>query len=135
MAIEIRSIDDLAQLSDEEMSRCMNALRSAIMRHKKDCARRTSGNADQGFVYFTWSLRPVRKVQALGGDTLIEEVVLHPRTREKLAGLGIVRLVDLTEITEEELRNEPMVGPATLARLSDLLCQAELRFLPPRMPD
>jgi len=134
----IRTIDDLAQLPDDELLGCLNALRMDIVKAKGQHAmafqkRADSSKAAFGYSEFLWRPKASQRLDTpsrLVPDTLVEELVsIRPSARRVLSSLGIFRLEDLSAISEEELLREEAIGPKTVCKLREALSRLGLDFL------
>lgn len=138
MTCTIRSVDDLAQLPDDELLACLGALRSAIQQAKRQhaaAARSRIGSEAAPFAFFSFDWRP-RGAQRLdmpthlGPETPIDEVPVRASAREALKQLNIVCVEDLSAISEQELLHEEAIGAKTVGRLREILGRVGLDFLP-----
>lgn len=134
----IRSVDDLAQLPDEELLACLGALRSAIQEAKRQHAAATRarpapGPAAFSFFSFDWRPRGSQRLDMpahLGPETLIDEVPVRASARDALKNLSIFCIEDLSAISEQELLHEEAIGSKTVGRLREILTRVGMDFLP-----
>lgn len=133
----IRSINDLAQLPDDELRACLTAMAKAIQAQRAEHAARLTNAAPPlrprfNFQSFDWQAHSNRlDIQArLQPDALIDELPLRPAVKARLRELSIYCLEDLAAISEEELLAQDEIGGNTVAKLRALLGRAALDFLP-----
>ena len=142
MSSEIRSVDDLAQLPDDELLPCLGALRSAIHEAKR---RHAAALRDQqipqdsvfAFTTFNWRPRGAQRLNLpiqLKPETPIDEISVRASARDALKELSIFCIEDLSAISEQELLKEDAIGPKTLGRLREVLTRVGLDFLPNEQP-
>ncbi|MDM0022644.1 hypothetical protein [Variovorax saccharolyticus] len=129
----IGSIDDLAQVPDEELAQCMAALRKAIetarTQHLQDIRDgRVPKNARFHFEAYHWLPRQSR-IAHPHPEMQIDDMPFRPAVRDALHDLGIYRVVDLTLIRAEELFEHPCLAPESIVLLSEMLRAAGLDFL------
>lgn len=138
----IRTVDDLAAVPQDDLAKCMTALRQAIAARKKIHADAIAGGRlppDTPFRFEQFEWHPKRTpLDTVGGvvslDTPIRELPIRRRARDQLQELGVVRLADVGEVTELELRCCKDVGGTTVALLRDLLRPHGLSFAAPQDP-
>jgi len=134
----IRTIDDLAQLPDEELLSCLGALRAAIVEAKRQHAvalREHLIPVDSPFAFPTFNWRPKGPQRLdtpvlLKPDTPIDEISVRASAREALRELSIFCIEDLSAISEQELLQEEAIGAKTVGRLREILARVGLDFLP-----
>jgi hypothetical protein len=134
----IHSVDDLAQLPDDELLPCLGALRSAIHEAKRQYAaalreRQLPQDSRFNFQSFTWRPRGAHRFNLpihLTPETPIDEISVRASAREALKDLRIFCIEDLSAISEQELLKEEAIGPKTLGRLREVLSRVGLDFLP-----
>jgi len=136
MSCTIRSVNDLAQLPDEQLLGCLKALRAAIHRDKRAHAASVRARripSDRPFVFesFDWFPRGAQRwdVAQVEPQTPVEELLVRAGARDALKRLHIFCLEDLSAITERELLDEQAIGVKTVARLRETLVRAKLDFL------
>ena len=136
MSCTIRSVNDLAQLPDDQLLGCLKALRAAVHREKQAHsallrAHRTPSGSPFVFESFDWIPRRAQRwdVAQVGPQTPVEELLVRTGAREALKRLHIFCLEDLSAITERELLGEQAIGVKTVARLREMLVRANLDFL------
>lgn len=138
MTRQIRTINDLAQLPDEELRACLGALRSAILEARRSHAiavreRVISAETPFHFPHFNWHPKPSLPLDAplgLGRETPIDEIPLRTDVRKVLTARSIYCIEDLSAISEWELMAQGSIGSNTLSRLRNALAQVGLEFLP-----
>lgn len=136
--LEITSLNDLAQIPDEELLGCLGALHAAIIEAKRcHTVLKRDGliapDAPFKFQSFAWHPKRSQRLDAIGRispETPIEEIPIRPSAREALRALNILCVEDLSAISEEELFDEAAIGKKTLARLREILARVDLDFLP-----
>lgn len=126
MSCMIQSVDDLAQLPDDELLPCLGALRSAIHEAKRQHAaalreRLIAEDSTFEFQSFNWRPRGAQRFNMpiqLSPETPIDEISVRASARDAL----------------KELK-EVAIGPKTLGRLREVLSRVGLDFLPnPQVP-
>jgi len=134
----IRSVDDLAQLPDEELLACLGALRAAIVEAKRQHAialREHMIPSGSPFIFpsFNWRPKGQQRLDSPGQlrpDTPIDEIAVRASAREALRDLSIFCIEDLSAISEQELLKEEAIGAKTVGRLREMLARVGLDFLP-----
>ncbi|MDM0105719.1 hypothetical protein QTH97_12290 [Variovorax sp. J22R24] len=134
----IQTVDDLAQLPDDELLPCLGALRSAIHEAKRQHAealreRLIPESSTFAFHSFNWRPRGAQRFNIpiqLSPETPIDELSVRASARDALKELSIFCIEDLSAISEQELLKEVAIGPKTLGRLREVLSRVGLDFLP-----
>ncbi|MDM0073451.1 hypothetical protein QTH90_03605 [Variovorax sp. J2P1-59] len=137
MSRTIRSVDDLAQLPDDELLACLGQLRAAIheAKRKHAAARREARiSADTAFEFhvFEWRPKGPQRLDApikLSPQTPVEEIPVRASAREALCKLNIFCVEDLSAISEQELMMKEAIGAKTVNRLREVLARVGLDFL------
>ncbi|MDM0031853.1 hypothetical protein QTI33_06805 [Variovorax sp. J22P271] len=134
----IRSVEDLSQLSGDELSACLRGLRRFILatRRKHATALRDgliAAGTRPDFSSFNWF--PKRALQLdclsrLGLDMPIDEIAIGAQARQALRERGIYWLEDLCAASERELQQEKAIDAPTLSALRDALASIGLGFRP-----
>jgi len=137
LACTIQTINDLAQLPDDELLPCLTAIRAAVVEARRihSISQREGLVAkDAPFVFpsFTWRPKGSRRldVPPLRPETPIEEIPLRASTHRALKELGILRVEDLSAISESELLRKHAIGRNTVARLREFLTRTGMDFAP-----
>jgi hypothetical protein len=138
MSCTIRSVDDLAQLPDDELLACLAALRTAIHEAKRQhaAAFREHQPADRpafSLHSFDWRPRGAQRLDMpaqLSPETPIDEIPVRASARDALKNLSIFCIDDLSAISEQELLQEEAIGAKTIGRLREFLGRVGLDFLP-----
>jgi hypothetical protein len=138
MSCTIRSVDDLAQLPDDELLACMAALRTAIHEAKRQHAaafreHQPAQRAAFSFLSFDWRPRGAQRLNMptrLRPETPIDEIPVRASARDALKNLSIFCIDDLSAISEQELLEEEAIGAKTIGRLREILGRVGLDFLP-----
>jgi hypothetical protein len=134
----IKTIEDLAQLPDEELIACLGALRAAIFEAKRNHAialgeHVISGKTPFAFTTFNWRPKGPQRLDMpilVKPDTPIDEIPVRASAREALKELSIFCVEDLSAISEQELLQEEAIGAKTVGRLREILSRVGLDFLP-----
>jgi hypothetical protein len=134
----IRTVDDLAQLPDEELLASLGALRAAIVEAKRQhgvAVREHVIPSGSPFTFpsFNWRPKGPQRLDTpvqLKPETPIDELAVRASAREALRELSIFCIEDLSAISEQELLNEEAIGARTVGRLREMLARVGLDFLP-----
>ena len=136
MSCTIRSVNDLAQLPDDQLLGCLKALRAAIHREKQAHsaalrAHRIPAGSPFAFESFDWSPRGAQRwdIAQVEPQTPVEELLVRAGARDALKRLHIFCLEDLSATTGRGLLDEQAIGVKTVARLRETLVRANLDFL------
>lgn len=139
----IRTVADLAALSDAELSACLRALRDAIQARKRvHAAAIASGSVPSdsplGFTEYTWKPNPESESkwnQDYPPTTPVRELPIRTRARFQLEDMRILALEDLSTISERELMCCKDMGATTVTRLRELLQSNGMDFAQPEDPE
>ncbi len=136
--LTIRSVEDLSQLSGDELSACLLSLRRFILatRRKHAAALRDgliAAGSRPDLSSFNWY--PKRALQLdclsrLGLDMPIDEIAVAAQARQALRERGIYWLEDLCAVSERELKQEKAIDAPTLSVLRDTLASVGLALRP-----
>jgi len=132
----IRTVADLAALTDEDLQRCLSALRAAIRErrnvHSDMLAQgRLPASTPLRFDEFVWkpSERPrADRTLQVQRTTPIVDLPIRRRAVHRLVELHVLALEDLSAISERELLAVPDLGRTTIARLREYLGTVGLDF-------
>lgn len=138
MSRTICTVDDLAQLPDDELRACLAQLRVAIHEAKREHAAarreaRISADKTLEFGSFLWRPRGPQRLSApisLSPQTPVDELPVRAKARGALFELNIFCVEDLSAISEQELMTTAAIGAKTVNRLREVLARVGLDFLP-----
>lgn len=133
----IKTIEDLAQLPDDELVKCLTALRGAIVETKRQHAiavrqQLLAPVSRVAFPTFSWRA-PEADNQApaiIGPETPIADLPLRPSARRALHDRHVICVEDLSAVSEQELLRAKAIGAKTLGRLREMLKTIGLDFMP-----
>jgi hypothetical protein len=136
--LTIRSVEDLYQLSGDELSACLRDLRRFILaRRRRHAAALRDGSIAAGSTpdcsSFQWHPKRTSQLDCLSSLGLgmpIGEIALGPQARQALHERGIYWLEDLCAVGERELRQDMAIDAPTLSALRDALASVGLAFRP-----
>ena len=133
----IKTIEDLAQLPDDELVKCLAALRGAISDAKRQHAvavREQLLASTSRVAFHTFSWRPVSTAKQppakIGPETPISDLPLRPSALRALREKHVICLEDLSAVSEQELLRAKAIGSKTLERLRERLKAIDLDFMP-----
>lgn len=123
----LRTVADLATLTDIELDDCLAALRAAIGRCRQSEIG-TGGAAAGGWLFdaFAWT-RPAETV-SITLSTPVACLPIHSAAKAPLIALGVATLGDLTQVSESDVRICKHVGKKTFETLRQLLAAHGLAF-------
>ena len=132
----IRTVSDLARLSDVELVKCVKAMRGAIAARKRaheDAIAIGGLPSDAHFVFEEFQWKPNDDAESKWEaqhtrETPIRELPIRTRARHQLQALHVLCLEDLSAISERELMSCRDLGPTSIIRLRAALQLVGLDF-------
>lgn len=131
--LTIRTVEDLYQLSGDELSACLRDLRRFILATRRQHAAALRDGARSDFPSFHWcpkSALQLDRLPPLGPDLPIDGIALGAPARQALRERGIYWLEDLCALSERELQQEKAIDAPALSLLRDTLASVGLAFRP-----
>ena len=135
----IRSLTDFVNLPDNELVRCLDAFRLAIIREKlrRETLSHAPAAGDASFTEFVWCPKSDEDPwdDTYARETPLQEMPVRYDAVDHLKALNIYCLEDLSEISASELRVIPGMGLTTVTRLDEALRRIGLAFRPNPNPE
>lgn len=137
---ELRTVDDFLDVPEEELYRCLQAFRLALLKTKVDRAAAAEHGLSArsiAFDTFVWNPRPAddTPVAPPTGITPIEELPLRHAVRVELKRMHVFCLEDFSMVTETEFAVIPNVGLGTVQAIRERLTKIGLSFKPSDNPE